>query len=177
MTKKRKRGASKTSKNWPYRQCMEAIRRAPLTSTIELCKRFDCSDHAVKFAKTSLLKEGFDAHAAGREIIRDYFNRNPNATPKQAAQDLGTTTSYVNWLRKAYQKETYDNVDKLDDAEIKTAIRPAWYVTEFRERGYLGVNLREDEFKRYIELYEYKRLGKHSPIVDYNKYRQSKDEG
>lgn len=172
MTAKQKtKDAPKKSKNGSWRVLIDVIRARPLIPDKEIYRTYGFTKTVVQRAKQELLRQGFDAQAIGYAIVSEYFDRYPDAPHKQAAQALGTTVSNINYLRQFYCAKTEEQRERDEEAAIEYATRPAWYVAEYTQRGCMGVNLREDEFKRYIVLYEHKRQGKHSPIVDHNPYR------
>lgn len=71
------------------------------------------------------------------------------------ATDHGFDSYYEMYVK------TVGGIDDIydDDPSIPTVEQPQWYKEELTPNGYIGMNLREGDWERYLAIYKKKRLG------------------
>ena len=120
-------------------------------------------------------KEGFDRKLEREIRLGEYIERNPTASYAEAAEHFGVRegrikgTPGANQLlanhvvsdkRRNWEQERKEEIEIDQDMYSRVCVRPTDYVVDVRSRGWLGVVLPEEEFKRYLECYTRYRCGK-----------------
>ena len=154
----------------------QILREDVFISCVDVAKRTRCSEAAVRFAQKELLEEGFDRKLEREILLAEFLEKNPVSSYKEAADYFGITEARVRKIPGANQllpnnlvrdlrserarKLKEEGTEEEREMYARACVRPDWYVADVRSRGWLGVVLPEDEFKRYLELYTSYRCGK-----------------
>lgn len=140
--------------------------------------------YLIDAALDMLRLDHFDRVFEREILLAEYIEKNPSATQQDAAQYFNTTVSSIRQIkgssmlissprqpRYAGQPENQSDsgwdCSQLDaEMQSRICLRPSWYVEEVLGRDAMGVELPEEEFNRYLALYEAKRNGRKLYTVD-----------
>lgn len=154
---------------------VQYLKDDPFISVVDVASRLKCDPNLVRYARGILEKEGFDRKLEREIRLGEYIEQNPTASYAEAAEHFGVRegrikgTPGANQLlanhvvsdkRRNWEQERKEEIEIDQDMYSRVCVRPTDYVVDVRSRGWLGVVLPEEEFKRYLECYTRYRCGK-----------------
>lgn len=154
---------------------VQYLKDDPFISVVDVASRLKCDPNLVRYARGILEKEGFDRKLEREIRLGEYIEKNPTASYAEAAEHFGVRegrikgTPGANQLlanhvvsdkRRNWEQERKEEIEIDQDMYSRVCVRPTDYVVDVRSRGWLGVVLPEEEFKRYLECYTRYRSGK-----------------
>lgn len=165
-----------TGQEGRFAKAVRMLREDVFIKVSDLARRLNCSESLVCLAKRALEDGGFDRKLEREILLGEFIEKNPTASFSEAAKHLGISEARVRKIPGANKLLPNNVIKNRRDEHIqeiacqgteeeremyaRAFLRPADYVVEVRSRGWLGVVLPEDEFKRYLECYTRYRCGK-----------------
>lgn len=141
----------------------EAIANNPFLTNAEIARFVRTNQRYVSEIASAMRTEGFYRGLEREILLEEYFESHPGKTLEDAAEHFKVpfwrvqkTSQGKEWDARPPAEES-TNTKYDDDLFSRRVLRPQWYVEEVCGAGYMGVELPDEEFKRYLELREKKR--------------------